>query len=194
MIKQVCAKIIQQSGWKFVNHIPDELKSFVFIGAPHTSNFDFIPAMAVSHLMKRNARFVIKKEWLNFPLNYFFEPLGAIGVDRKNHKDEKNLSYTDQMAKMFEEHQEFVLMIAPEGTRSPNSNWKTGFYYIAQKAKVPIVLGYADFEKKEVGLGLVIHPSDFETDMKIIMDFYKDKTGKISKNFLLDKKFFKGHT
>jgi lauroyl/myristoyl acyltransferase len=96
------------------------------------------------------------------------------------------------MAKMFEDNKEFVLMIAPEGTRSPNSNWKTGFYYIAQKANVPIVLGYADFNKKEVGLGLVIHPSDFEKDMQAIMDFYKDKQGKNKKNFRLDSKFFKG--
>jgi hypothetical protein len=194
MIKKVCAKIIEKAGWKFINNVPDDLKSFVFIGAPHTSNFDFIPAMAVSHLMQRNARFVIKKEWLSFPLNYFFEPLGAIGVKRNTQKDSKTLSYTDEMAKMFEENKEFVLMIAPEGTRSPNPNWKTGFYYIAQKAKVPIVLGFADFERKEVGLGLIIYPSNFEKDMELIMDFYQHKHGKITKNFELDKKFFKGHS
>ncbi len=192
MIKQVCAKVMEKSGWTFINDIPAELKSFVFIGAPHTSNFDFIAAMAVSHFMNRNARFVIKKEWLSFPFNYFFSPLGAIGVDRNVKTGDKKMSYTDQMAKMFEEHKEFVLMIAPEGTRSPNSNWKTGFYYIAQKANVPIVLGYADFNKKEAGLGLVIHPTDFEKDMQVIMDFYKDKQGKNKKNFKLDSKFFKG--
>ena len=176
-------------GWSFKNNIPDDLRSFVFIGAPHTSNFDFIAAMAISRFMKRNARFVIKIEWMRFPFNLFFGPLGAIGVDRSASKGEKNLNYTDLMSELFKNNPELVLMIAPEGTRKPNNHWKTGFYYIAQKANVPIVLGYADYKKKEVGLGKIIYPTDFESDMKTIMSFYADKHGRIEKNFLLDERF-----
>jgi 1-acyl-sn-glycerol-3-phosphate acyltransferase len=177
------------SGWKFVNNIPDDLRSFVFIGAPHTSNYDFIPAMAISHLMKRNAKFVIKSEWLSFPLNLFLGPMGAIGVDRKKLKANKTANYTDLMSSLFKEHKELVLMIAPEATRSPNSNWKTGFYYVAQKAGVPIVLGYADYAKKEAGIGKVIYPKDFNEDMKEIMNFYRLMQGKNPAHFRLDEKY-----
>ena len=191
MIREMSYFILKKAGWKFVNNIPDDLRSFVFIGAPHTSYMDFIPAMAISHFMKRNARFVIKKEWMKFPFHYFFSPLGAIGVERRTSKTTGASNYTDQMASLFQENKEFVLMIAPEGTRSPNENWKTGFYYIAQKAHVPIVLGYADFQAKEVGLGKVIYPEDFEKDMKTIMEFYQDKHGKNDSNFKLDQKFLR---
>lgn len=176
-------------GWKFKNNIPDDLRSFVFIGAPHTSNYDFIMGMAIAYLMKRNACFVIKKEWMKFPLSLFFKSVGAIGVVRNVAKESKTISYTDMMANLFKEHHELVLMIAPEGTRSPNKHWKTGFYYIAQKAGVPIVLGYANYETKEAGMGMVFYPQDFEKDMYQITEFYKDMKGKVPENFQLDERF-----
>jgi 1-acyl-sn-glycerol-3-phosphate acyltransferase len=180
LFKWVCTLIFKAMGWKFKNNIPDDLRSFVFIGAPHTSNSDFIMAMAVTYLMKRNARFVIKNEWMKFPLSIFFKSVGAIGVDRNVAKESKTVSHTDVIAKLFQDHTDLVLIIAPEGTRSPNKKWRTGFYYIAQKANVPIVCGYADYKTKVAGLGLVIHPKDFEKDMFLIMDFYKDMEGKVN--------------
>ncbi len=189
MIRRLFSLYFLLSGWKFVNNIPDELRSFVFIGAPHTANYDIIPAMAVSQLMRRNARFVIKKEWTKFPLNLFFSPMGAIGLDRQLLKENKTVSTTDIMAKFFSDHKEFVLMISPEGTRSPVSTWKTGFYYIAQKAQVPIVLGFCDYKNKQAGMGLVIYPSDFEKDMKAIMDFYRNIKGHTPEKFLLDERY-----
>lgn len=189
MIKQICTLIFKASGWTFKNSIPEDLRSFVFIGAPHTSNHDFVPAMAVSYLLKRNARFVIKKEWLRFPLNLFFGPIGALGLDREALKGAKNGSNTDVMAALFKDQKELVLMIAPEGTRSPNRKWKTGFYYIAQKAGVPIVCGYADYAKKEAGVGLIVYPQDFDKDMQAITDFYRGMSGAKPNNFLLDERF-----
>lgn len=188
MIRKFFALIFTMTGWKFVNQIPDDVRSFVFIGAPHTSNYDIIPAMAVSSMMKRNARFVIKKEWLKFPLNLFFTPMGAIGLDRTVLKA-KTANNTDVMAKFFKDHQEFVLMISPEGTRKPVTNWKTGFYYIAQKAGVPIVLGFCDYKNKKAGMGKVIYPSNFEEDMKTIMNFYREIEGKTPSNFKLDQRY-----
>lgn len=188
MIRKLFALIFTLSGWKFADKIPNDVRSFVFIGAPHTSNHDIVPAMAVSSMMKRNARFVIKKEWLRFPLNLFFSPMGAIGLDRALLKS-KTASNTDVMAKLFKEHKEFVLMISPEGTRSPVKNWKTGFYYIAQKAGVPIVLGFCDYKNKVAGMGMVIYPTNFEEDMKTIMNFYRNIEGKIPSNFALDERY-----
>lgn len=188
MIKQLLTLYFKASGWKFVSKVPENVRSFVMIGAPHTSNYDFIPAMAVAHLMKRNAHFVIKKNWLKFPLNLILVPMGAIGIDRKKLKL-KQTSYTDGIAQLFREKSDLVIMISPEATRSPNPHWKTGFYYIAQKAGVPLVLGYVDYAKKEAGLGMVIYPTDFEKDMATIMNFYGSMTGKKPGNFKLDQKY-----
>lgn len=188
MLKSICTLIFKTTGWTFKSDLPDDLRSFIFLGAPHTSNHDFMPAMAVAKLMKRNARFVIKDDWMKFPMNLVMGPAGAIGLDRKKLK-EGSASNTDMMANLFKQFPELVLMIAPEGTRKPNDNWKTGFYYIAQKANVPIVLGYADFENKIAGTGPIIYPSDFEKDMTQIMNFYRNIQGREPENFRLDKRF-----
>jgi len=189
VFKTLITSYFKLTGWKFVNNIPDDLRSFVFLGAPHTSNEDFIPAMAMSHLMKRDAKFVIKNEWLKFPLNLILGPMGAFGLDRKKIKGDKKTNYTDLMAQLFTEHKDLVLMISPEATRGPNPHWKSGFYYIAQKAQVPIVLGYADYAKKEAGLGKVIYPTNFNEDMKSIMDFYRTISAKKPENFKLDEQY-----
>ena len=189
MLKFFCTFLFKISGWKFENKIPNDLRSFVFIGAPHTSNYDIIPVLAVSYLMKRNAHFLIKKEWLRFPFGTFFKSLGAIGINRNTTDKLKGLSQTDLIAELFTDNPEFVLMISPEGTRSLNKNWKTGFYYFAQKEKVPLVLGYADYKTKTAGLGLVIYPEEVTKDMTSIMDFYKGREGKFPEKFQLDEKY-----
>lgn len=168
-MKWLCYQIFKLCGWKYESMLPDEVRSFVFLGAPHTSNFDIIPAMAVSYKLNRNAKFVIKASWLTFPMNLLLKPMGAVGINREKIKAHT----TDDMAHFFEEYKDFVLMIAPEGTRSANENWKTGFYYIAQKANVPIVLGFGDYKRKTAGIGAVIYPTNFEQDMAKIMDFYQ---------------------
>jgi len=189
MIKKLMAKVLITLGWTFKIDLPPDLKSFVFIGAPHTSNLDFFPAMATSYFLNRDTHFAIKKSWLKFPMNLILKPLGAIGIDREKIKTKGSSSTTDVMAKLFKEHHDLVLMIAPEGTRSPNSEWRTGFYYIAQKAQVPIVLAYADYEKKVAGIGPIIYPTDFQQDMKTIMKFYEGKRGKRPENFKLDERY-----
>lgn len=189
MLRTICTLYFKLSGWTFKSNIPDDLRSFIFLGAPHTSNYDFIPAMALANLLKRNAHFIIKNDWLKFPLNLVMKPAGAIGLDRQKILKEGAGSNTDIMADLFKQYNELVLMIAPEGTRSRNDHWKTGFYYIAQKAGVPIVLGYADFKRKEAGVGGVIYPSDFEKDMKEIMNFYRNIEGKNPDSFCLDSRF-----
>jgi hypothetical protein len=93
------------------------------------------------------------------------------------------------MAELFKTNKEFVLMIAPEGTRSANDQWKTGFYYIAQKAGVPLVLGFDDWKEKKAGLGKVIYPTNFEKDMQEIMQFYQNIHAKFPEKFKLDKNY-----
>jgi 1-acyl-sn-glycerol-3-phosphate acyltransferase len=188
MLRTICTMIFKASGWTFKDDLPKDLRSFIFLGAPHTSNHDFMPAMAVSKLMNRNTKFVIKNDWMKFPMNLVMGPAGGIGLDRKKLK-EGAASNTDAMAQLFKEYPDLVLMIAPEGTRGPNTSWKTGFYYIAQKANVPIVCGFADFKTKTAGCGPVIYPTDFEKDMTQIMDFYRSIEGREPDNFKLDSRF-----
>ncbi len=189
MIRQLCFKAMKLTGWKFVNNVPDSLRSFILLGAPHTSNYDFFPAMALSWLMKRNAKFVIKNDWMKFPFNLFMGPLGAHGIEREKANRVEKISNTETMANFFKEFSELVLMITPEGTRKATRKWKTGFFYVAQKAQVPIVLGFADYEKKIAGLGPIIYPSNFEKDMAAILKFYSTIKGKNPSKFLLDERY-----
>lgn len=189
MIHKICELIYRSIwGFKFVSNVPKDLNSFVMIGAPHTSNWDFISAMALCSLMKKPTHFVIKNEWMRFPLGFFFKSLGGIGIDRNLIKKNEGMSSTDSMAKLFTDHTDFVLMISPEGTRKANPNWKTGFYYIALKAKVPIVLAFVDYDKKVGGLGKVIYPKNYEQDMEEIISFYKNIVGKRPELFALPAK------
>lgn len=188
MVRLLCALYLKITGWKFVNYISDDVRSFVALGVPHTSNYDILPGIAATRLMKRNAKFVIKSEWVKFPFSLVMKPAGALGLDREKLKDGKK-NTTEAMADLFKDFKELVILIAPEGTRSPRKEWKTGFYFIAQKANVPIALGFADYVKKEYGLGKIIYPTDFEKDMKEIMDFYRPIIGKKPENFLLDERF-----
>lgn len=185
MLKLICTSVFHLSGWKYVNRIPEDIKSYVFIGAPHTSNHDILPTMVISHKLKGNVRFVIKNQWLKFPMGILFRHLGAIGVDREKIHSGATKNTTELIASLFSQIPELVLMIAPEGTRKPTRRWKSGFYHIALKAGVPIVLGYVDYQKKETGLGKVIYPTEYETDMRTIVDFYKNIHGKNPENFLL---------
>lgn len=189
MIKFLCSQLFSISGWKFVNNLPENVHSFVMLGAPHTSNWDFVPAMTVAQRVGGKACFVIKQEWLNFPMGLLLKPMGAIGVDRSKIKTGEVTSSTDLMADLFQQYQSLILMIAPEGTRSANNEWKSGFWHIAQKAQVPIALAYADYAKKIAGIGKIINPTNFENDMREIMSFYRSVTPADPSKFMLDKRF-----
>lgn len=189
MIKLICYLIFLCKGWKYQNLLSKDVKSFVMVGAPHTSNWDFIPAMTVAYKSGNKAKFVIKNDWLKFPLNLFFKPIGAIGVDRSKIKSGEISSTTDMMANLFKEYKDLILLIAPEGTRAANNEWKSGFWHIAHKAGVPIVLGFADYKRKIAGMGVVIQTQDFQEDMKKIMHFYQTITASDPSKFQLDHRF-----
>src|SRR5690606_18805419 len=99
------------------------------------------------------------------------------------------------MIGLFETHPgELALVVTPEGTRSLSKKWKSGFYHVALGANVPILLGYLDYDKREAGIGKVIHPSgDFEADMREIADFYRNISPKYPAKFSLDERFNSHH-
>jgi len=181
--------IFKLCGWKAVNNIPKEVKQYVLVVAPHTSNWDFLFGVGALKELKLNARFAIKKEWLKFPFKKFMISVGALPIDRSSSTilGEKK-SAVDAMADLFKEHSLLKLVITPEGTRSKVEKWKTGFYYVAVRANVPMALGFMDYEAKKCGIEKLIYPSgDFKKDMKEVMDFYKNVKPKNPQNFTLDK-------
>lgn len=183
--------IFRIAGWHVDPDVPPETHRSVMIAAPHTSNWDFIVTRIAFSILRIPVRFTIKKEWLRFPFRRLMLALGAIGIDRSPKRPgEDRPSMTDAMAALFDEHRRLVVLVTPEGTRSLRSKWKTGFYYVALKAGVPITLGYVDYRRKVAGVGDVIHPSgDFEADMARIMDFYRDKHPAHPELFRLDERF-----
>lgn len=175
-------------GWKVTHLLPDEIKKCVIVVAPHTSNWDFIFGMGAVKMMQIRLRFVIKKEWIRFPLKKLMLSLGALPIDRnKKNSAEDKKSSVEAMTELFKEYNELRLVITPEGTRSRVEKWKTGFYHVATNAKVPIALAFIDYEKKACGIDKIIYPSgDFKKDMGIIIDFYRNLKGKNPENFSLD--------
>jgi 1-acyl-sn-glycerol-3-phosphate acyltransferase len=156
-------------GWKTYNGIPAHVHKYVMIGAPHTSNWDFPITMAALLLMRVKVNYLAKKELFKFPLGIIMRYFGGIGVDRS-----KNMRMVDSMINQFKLHNRLILLVPPEGTRGYVKEWKSGFYYVALGAGVPIGLGYLDYKKKEAGIAKLFYPTgDFAKDLEDIKTFYR---------------------
>ena len=118
---------------------------------------------------------------------------GGIGIDRRpKQAGEPRPSMVQVMTDLFKQHPELVMLVTPEGTRARQEQWKTGFYYVAVNAGVPIALAYMDYEQKKAGVGKIIHPTgNFEEDMAEIMDFYAGIQAKFPKEFSVDQRYYK---
>jgi 1-acyl-sn-glycerol-3-phosphate acyltransferase len=170
--------LFKLTGWKVIGGIPRELKQFVMVAAPHTSNWDFLYARAAFFIMGIRLRFTIKKELFFFPLNLFLKAAGGIPIDRKTKGN-----MVDKMAALYDNWDELALMVTPEGTRSYAKEWKKGFYFLALKAKVPIVCGYLDYKKKHAGIGPIIEPTgNYDADLEKLQSFFKTVTPRFPKN------------
>lgn len=165
-------------GWKTKVAVPDYDK-YILCAAPHTTNWDLLIGKLFYGAIGRRTGFMMKKEWFVWPLGMIFRAMGGIPVDRK-----KKSSLVEQMTREAKARKTFHLAITPEGTRSANPNWKKGFYYIALKARIPIVLVAIDYEKKCITMEKEIFPcGDVEKDMKEIKLYYKNFKGKHPENF-----------
>lgn len=146
----------------------------VIIGAPHTSNWDFPMALLTLWSLSIPAKWVGKHTLFRRPFGWVMRGLGGISLDRDRTRD-----FVSQVVDWFEREPELALVIAPEGTRSKTEHWKSGFYWIAHGAGVPIILGYVDYGRRELGLGEQILPTgDIEADFVRIRAFYAEKTGR----------------
>lgn len=164
--------LMRVSGWRVVGKLPD-IPKFVLIGAPHTSNLDFIVFLGVIFTLRADVKFMGKAELFRPPYGWFFYYCGGIPVDRR-----KSTGLVEQMVKVCNESDKFILTIAPEGTRHHVTEWKRGFYHIARSAGIPIVLAALDGKHKEVRIGQVFqHTEDAETDMKAIQGYFAGVIG-----------------
>lgn len=162
-------------GWKMVGEFPVHLDKCVIIVVPHTSNLDFFLGLVVRKVWNQQINWIGKKSLFKFPFGWYFRLVGGAPVDRS-----KNNDMVSATAALFAERKKFRLTLAPEGTRKKVDTWKTGFYYIAKAAKVPIVLVAFDYGQKQVKVSVPRYTTDDkEADFKGYYDFYKGVKGKV---------------
>ena len=180
-LQKFCSWLLyKKMGWTkevSVAH-PDK---YIICLAPHTSNWDFLMGHLYSRAEGIKSNFLMKKEWFFWPLGPLFKSIGGIPVWRSRHS-----SMTDNLANEARKSDTFRLCITPEGTRSLNPEWKKGFYFIAQKADIPILLYGLDYERKLIQCTKSIVPTgDLEKEMKEIKMYFKDFKGKHPENFTI---------
>ncbi|MDE5947915.1 MAG: 1-acyl-sn-glycerol-3-phosphate acyltransferase [Prevotella sp.] len=174
MWKSFCQWLLyRQMGWTADVSEPHPDKYIICL-APHTSNWDFLIGQLYSGANSIKSNFLMKKEWFFWPLGPIFRRIGGIPVWRSKHT-----SMTDNLAETARRSRTFHLCITPEGTRSLNPEWKKGFYYIAQKAGIPILLYGVDYSKKRITCTRTIVPDgDIDRQMREIKLYFKDLKGK----------------
>jgi 1-acyl-sn-glycerol-3-phosphate acyltransferase len=172
-LQRLAQRVASRIGWRTEANLPVP-KKCVIIGAHHTSGTDFLAMLLLATTLGIKFHWVAKDTLFLGPLGWFARFLGGIPVNRRQRTD-----FVARMAAMFQERQVLRLGIVPEGTRAKAPYWKTGFYYIALAANVPIVMGFADYARKTVGLGPSLIPTgDIQADMHVIREFYSNVTGR----------------
>jgi 1-acyl-sn-glycerol-3-phosphate acyltransferase len=163
-------------GWKvtgFSNF--DSIKKAVIIAVPHTSWHDFYIGVLLRSVIGIKTNYVGKKTLFKSPFGWFFRWLGGSPVERKSNENQ-----VEAIARLFHEKEVFRMTMAPEGTRKKVDEWRTGFYYIAKTANVPIIMFTLDFENKENRFSEPFYPTeDKEADFKFMRKFYKGVKGKV---------------
>ncbi len=172
-LRRPASFLMRRAGWR-VEGQPPALPKYVIVGAPHTSNWDFLLMLGVIFTVQIEPYWLGKHTAFRWPLGGLFRWLGGIPVDRR-----KANGLVSQLVEIFHASERLVLVIAPEGSRRKVHTWKTGFYHIARGAQAPLALVSLDYARKVVGFGPVLTPTgDLEADMKEIRTFFAQATGK----------------
>jgi 1-acyl-sn-glycerol-3-phosphate acyltransferase len=160
-------------GWRKEGKLPD-INQYVVIAAPHTTNWDFPITLALAFSFKCNVYWMGKDTLFKPPFGAIMKFLGGVPIDRST-----SSNLVEQSIQAFGQNNKLVLVIPPEGTRKNVRYWKTGFYYIANGANVPIVMGFLDYKRKVGGIGYIFQPTgNIDTDMVAIQFFYANISGK----------------
>jgi 1-acyl-sn-glycerol-3-phosphate acyltransferase len=178
MKRFLASVFLRLAGWKPEGQRPAALR-YVLIAAPHTSNWDLAYLLALSAVLDVKVSFMAKHTLFRGPMGWAMRRLGGIPVRRDQRAD-----LVDRMAQVLNESEKLCLTVPAEGTRRYVPHWKSGFYHIARKAGVPIVMGYLDYARKRGGFGPELIPTgDVREDMDEVRSFYADKVGKHPAHF-----------
>lgn len=168
LVRWVLLQWFRRGGWTISGTLPPDPK-FVIMAASHTSNWDFLVFLGAVRALGRKIHFIGKHSLFKWPMGGFMRALGGIPVDRSAPQD-----LVSQVVDQFDAHDDFILVVAPEGTRSRTTRWKTGFYQIALKAGVPILAAGPDFPTRRAVFGPVIRPTgNYAEDMKPAFAFFR---------------------
>jgi 1-acyl-sn-glycerol-3-phosphate acyltransferase len=174
-LRALSLAVLKLTGWKVEGSLPAEQSKCVLIAAPHTSNWDLPYTLMVAFALQLNIYWMGKSQIFRWPFGGLMRWLGGISVDREQ---ASNLVAASAAA-LSAADGPVQLVVPPEGTRSKTRYWKTGFYWIAHTAKVPIVMAYMDYPRKLSGLGPVFMPTgDVDADMAAIKAYYSQYKGK----------------
>lgn len=173
MLARFCKWVLKLFGWRLDICLP-ETRKIVLVVAPHTSNWDFMVGILTRFSTGIKMNFLGKSTLFRKPYGWIFSGLGGIPVIRSSSHD-----LVDQLVVQFNQRDQLYLALAPEGSRSKTPYWKTGFYYIAYKANVPILMVSMDYGKKEISMREHFMPTgEIHQDMKIIKNFFRHVKGK----------------
>lgn len=183
VLRAFSVAFLQIKGWKVEGQLPPQARKSVFIAAPHTSNWDLPYTLMVAFALRLNIYWMGKAGIFRWPFGPLMRWLGGIAVDRDK---SSNLVAASAQA-IIDADGPLQLVVPPEGTRGKTRHWKTGFYYIALQAQVPIVMAYMDYERKVSGLGPIFAPTgDVDADMAEIKRFYAPIKGRRADQFSVD--------
>jgi 1-acyl-sn-glycerol-3-phosphate acyltransferase len=175
LLRALSVSYLRITGWKVEGALPPGCEKSVFIAAPHTSNWDLPNTLMVAFALRLNIYWMGKQSIFKPPFRSLMMWLGGIPVQR----EKSNNLVAASVDAIKDAQGALQLVVPPEGTRSKVRYWKTGFYYIAVGAQVPIVMSYMDYSRKVAGLGPVMHPTgDIEADMDVIKAFYAPFKGR----------------
>mgnify|MGYP002795086552 CR=1 FL=1 len=165
--------------WDLKGSIDPEINKCVIIVAPHTSWYDFFIGILVRNILDIQINFIAKKELFKAPYGWYFRWVGGISLDRTS-----NQKKVEVIANIFNSKKVFRLALSPEGTRKKTERWKTGFYYIACKADVPVIPIAFDYSRKTVVISEPFYTGNFpEQDIAEILQIYSGVSGKVAENF-----------
>ena len=178
LLRWISSFILIILGWRKEGQLPDVPK-LVLIAAPHTSNWDLFFTLVLAFSFRMKVYWMGKEALFRWPYGRIMRWLAGISIDRS-----KSNNVVEQSVQAFQDSEQLIMVVPPEGSRGKVKRWRTGFYYIAYGAKVPIVLGFIDYGRKVGGFGPAIHPTgDIDADMEQIKAFYANVTGKKQDKF-----------
>ena len=170
MVQRILLGLYRWKGWKIEGRRPD-CDKFIILGAPHTSNWDFVFFLGAANQLGIKPSFMGKTSLFKWPMTNFMLDMGGVPVDRT-----KRGKYVEQVAAAFEASDELALVIAPEGSRTFKGAWRTGFYHIAMAAGVPIVPAWVNNKTMRGGMGEAMMPTgDYRADLAHLAAFYREK-------------------